>query len=228
MSVAYTILEVDRHDNANLLRNKLSFLDEMKTVVCDARQEYPDCINKYPEYKHIFDSITNLGLIGLWISNFNAFYQFLDSDYDSLLVLEDDVQLVDGFESIFKKCLEELTEDAGVFSIGYRDTYTNDYTAENAIPDKKYICDMFQTGDSWGIVYRKDFVRDMLHDIAKYKILGGFSDTAIMSYALKKVSPICKYKAYSVPPSIGSLLIHDNAQEVSSLQNSPIISNIEK
>jgi GR25 family glycosyltransferase involved in LPS biosynthesis len=228
MSIVYTILEVDRHDNANLLRNKLSFLDEMKTVVCDARQEYPDCINKYPEYKHIFDSITNLGLIGLWISNFNAFYQFLDSDYDSLLILEDDVQLVDDFESIFKKCLEELTEDTGMFSIGYRDTYINDYTTENAIPNKKYICDMFQTGDSWGIVYRKDFVRDMLHDIAKYKILGGFSDTAIMSYALKKVPPICKYNAYSVPPSIGSLLIHDNNQEVSSLQNSPIKSNIEK
>jgi hypothetical protein len=104
----------------------------------------------------------------------------------------------------------------------------NTIIEQTKIPDKKYICDMFQTGDSWSIVYRKDFVRDMLHDIAKYKILGGFSDTAIMSYALKKVSPICKYKAYSVPPSIGSLLIHDNAQEVSSLQNSPIISNIEK
>jgi len=222
MKIAYTILEVDRHDNASVLRNKLSFLDEMETIVCDARKEYPDCISKYPQYKHIFDSITNLGLIGLWISNLNAFYQFLDSDYDNLLILEDDVQLVDDFKSIFKNCLEELPEDTGVFSIGYRDIYTNFYTTENIIPDKKYICNMFQTGDSWGIVYRKNFVRDMLHDIIKYKILGGFSDTAIMSYALGNIKPFCKYKPYNILPSIGSLLIHDNSDEVSSIKNGPL------
>ena len=222
MSIAYTILEVDRHDNANILRDKLSFLDEMKTVVCDARREYPDCISRYPQYKHIFDSLTNLGFIGLWISNLNAFYQFIDSDYDSLLILEDDVQLVDGFESIFKNCLEELPEDTGMFSIGYRDLYKNFYTTENVIPDKKYICNMFQTGDSWGIVYRKDFIRDMLHDITKYKILHGLPDTAIMSYALGNVKPFCKYKPYNTLPSIGSLLIHDNTEEASSIKNGPL------
>lgn len=221
MRIAYTVLEVDRHENANLIRSKMSFLDELKTLVCDARKEYPDCINKYPQYKHIFDSLTNLGFIGLWISNLNAFHSLLNSDYDALLIFEDDAVLVDDFESKFKTCLEELPNDFGLFSIGYRDLYLNLYSIEHSI-QKDNVCRMFQTGDSWSILYKKEFVEELLNRIIGHKILYGLPDTAIMSYALGNVRPITNYKPYSTTPSLGSLILHDNDKSVSSIGDSYI------
>lgn len=219
MRIAYTVLEVDRHENANLIRQKLSFLDEMKTVVCDARKEYPDCIKKYPQYKHIFDSLTNKGYIGLWISNLNAFYSLLESDYDAILIFEDDAVLVDDFELKFKRCLEELPTDFGLFSIGYRDLYLSSYSEAHSI-QKDNVCRMFQTGDSWGILYKKEFVQELLDRIIGHKILYGLPDTAIMSYALGNVKPFTNYKPYSTTPSLGSLIFHNNDKSVSSIDSS--------
>ncbi len=222
MRIAYTILEVDRHENANLIRSKLSFLDEMKTEVCDARKEYPNCINKYPQYKHIFNSLTNVGFIGLWISNLNAFYSLLDSDYDAILIFEDDAVPVEDFETKFQICVEELPEDFSILSMGYREVYLNSYTKEHLI-GKANICRMFQTGDSWAVLYNKEFVKELLAAIVNYKILGGLSDTAIMSYALGNVNPKTKFKPYNPIPSLGSFVSQDCSQEISSIANAPNI-----
>lgn len=221
MKIAYTVLEVERHENANLLRTQLSFLEEMRTETCDARKEYPYCCEKYSEFKHIFDSVSNLGIVGLWISNLNAFYDLLNSDSDAILIFEDDAVLVDDFETKFKTCIEELPNDWGMFSIGYRDLYLGYYSNEYSI-GKDNVCKMFQTGDSWGIMYRREFIEDVLNVITTYKILGGLHDTAIMSYALEKVGHASEYKPYSTLPSLGSLVLHNDDPSVSTLSNSPI------
>lgn len=221
MKIVYTILEVERHKNANLLRTELSFLEELRTETCDARKEYPYCCDKYPKFKHIFDSVSNLGIVGLWISNLNAFYNLLNSDNDAILIFEDDAVLVDDFETKFKNCIQELPEDWGMFSIGYRDLYLSYYSEKHSI-GKNNVCKMFQTGDSWGIMYRKEFIRDVLNVITTYKILGGLHDTAIMSYALEKVGHESVYKPYSTHPSLGSLVLHNDDPSVSTLSNSPI------
>lgn len=221
MKIAYTILEVSRNENANLLRSQLVFLEELRTRVCNAMEEYPECVNYYPEYRHLYNELTSLGFIGLWVSTLHAFHELIESDYDSLLILEDDVKLVDNFESIFKQCLTELPDDWGMFSVGYRQGYAASYFPDT-LYDKDNICRMFQTGDSWGILYKKEFVKHMLDDIKKYKILGGISDTAIVSYAYGNVGHDPIYKPYSVKPSVGSLLKHDNSLSVSSIQNSSL------
>jgi GR25 family glycosyltransferase involved in LPS biosynthesis len=220
MKLAYTIFEVERHENSKILRNNLSFIDELKTKVCNGNIDYLKYVNSYNEYKHIFDSLTNLGFIGLWISTLNAFHTLLQSNYDSLLILEDDVILVDGFEKKFQLCLNELPNNFGLLSIGYRDMYLRDYNTTDSIDDKKYISRLFQSGDSWGILYNRLFVEELLFSIKKYKILFGLSDTAILSYALENVSPNTKYNSYSVNPNVGSLLKHDNDINKSTIQNS--------
>lgn len=234
MNIAYTILELDRHENSNDLRSKLSFLPELKTEVCDARVQYPKCVEKYSQYVHIFKSITNVGLIGLWISTLNAFYDFLNSDFDNLLILEDDVNVINDFENIFKKCILELPKDFGIFSLGYAEVYKQYYNEKFDIKNKKYICKMFQTGSSIGLLYKKQFVEELLNSILKYKILGGFSDTAILSYGLGNVEPTTKFSPYSVRPNvidysnetleknkiIGGLLTYDISIP-STLENSP-------
>jgi len=221
MKIVYTILEIERHENANLLRAQLSFLQEMRTETCDARKEYPYCCYKYPKFQHIFDSISNTGLIGLWISNLNAFYDLLESDNDAILIFEDDAILVDDFENKFKTCIEELPDDWGMFSIGYRDLYLSYYSEKHSI-GKDNACKMFQTGDSWCTLYRKEFVKDLLDVIITHKILGGLPDTAIISYALGYVGHESEYKPYSIPPSLGTLILHNNDLSISTLNNSPI------
>ena len=60
----------------------------------------------------------------------------------------------------------------------------------------------------------------MLDRIVKYKILGGFPDTAMISYALKNVHPLTDYKSYSTIPTLGSLSKHEENRALSTLQNS--------
>lgn len=206
MKIAYTILELDRKENSKKLRTELSFLNELKTLICDGRIEYPECISKYPQFDFIFSSLTNPGFIGLWISTLNTFYSFLSSDYDYILILEDDAVLIDNFESNFKESLDELPSEFGLFSIGYRDVYKTHYSVEHYIEAKKKTCRLFQGGDSWGILYSRAFVEEFLNFLQKYKSLKGLSDSAIFSYALRNTIPTTKLKSYSLKPSFGSLI----------------------
>lgn len=218
MKLAYTILELDRKENAEAIRKVLAFLPELKSNVCDARKEYPECISEFTEFRHIFRSITNLGYIGLWVSTLRAFYNFLDSEYDAILILEDDAWLIDNFEFHFKEVLLELPQNFGLLSIGYRNIYRSHFSYEHHIDEKKYICRLFQGGDSWGILYNKIFIQEILEVLKVHPNLRGISDTAILSYAQKNVTPATKLNSYSINPKFGSMILENHL--VSSIANS--------
>lgn len=223
MKIAYCILELDRKENASILRSQLNFLDEIKSEICDARIEYPGCLSKYPEFDYIFKSITNVGFIGLWISLLNAFTEFLNTSYDAIFILEDDIKLHQEFERYYHECIKELPPLFGLFSFGYRQVYYSHYSELHSIKDKQFICKLFQSGDSWAILYSRAFISELLHVLKTTQILRGISDTAIFSYALGNVHPVTKLESFSIPPTIGSLAIHDNDERKSSIANSKIV-----
>jgi hypothetical protein len=217
MRLTYSILELDRKDNSNLLRSQLTFLPEMPTKVCDGRVDIKNKIKKYPQYQHIFESVTNSGIMGLWVSLFNTWGRFLNSSFDAILILEDDVKLVDGFKDKLLNSLKELPQDWDLFSIGYRDLYLDYYNSSFDL-EKPHVSGMFQTGDSWGVIYSKKFVKEILRLGQQPNLLFGLPDTAIFSL----VNDL-GYKAFSLKPSINSLLIHENNSVYSTLNNSPIV-----
>jgi hypothetical protein len=215
MDIPYTILEVDRTQNASWLRRGLGFMQEVRTDVCDARRDYPGCLDRHPHHRHIFDSVTNVGIIGLWVSLLNAFERFLELGHDRFLIFEDDAQLCEGFEGRLGESLAELPEGFSIFSLGYRPLYLDHFSPDMLILGKVRVCRMFQTGDSWGMLYSRRFVERMLADSARHGVLGGFPDTAIIAYA-RSVGADC----YSTRPSFGPLVTQGDFE--SSLQASPV------
>lgn len=217
MSLAYTILELDRHVNSTTIRSQITQIPELVTEVCDGRTNTLTKVQKYPEYNHVFRSLTNGGIVGLWISLFNTWKTFVDSPYDALLIMEDDVLPVEDFESKLTNAIAELPSDWDMFTVGYRDIYLNFYDNSFNIEGKNLICKMFQTGDSWGVIYRKKFVIDML-EIAKNdsRWFFGIPDTAIFSFGVDN-----NYNLFSILPSVGTLLTHNPDPSLSTLNNSP-------
>ena len=217
MTLAYSVLELDRKDNSNLLRSQLTFLPEIPTEICDGRTNIELKIQKYPEYTHIFKSLSNSGIMGLWVSLFNTWRRFLNSSFDAILILEDDVKLVEGFKHKLLKSLEELPNDWDLFSIGYRDLYVNYYNPSFDLGGN-YISKVFQTGDSWGMIYSRGFVEEILRLGKQPDLLFGLPDTAIFSM----VNDL-GYKGFSLKPSVNTLLIHDDSLLNSTLNNSPVV-----
>ena len=50
------------------------------------------------------------GEIGIWASNWSSWKQFLDSDYDYLILMEDDIVIYEDFFELLKKYILELPE----------------------------------------------------------------------------------------------------------------------
>jgi hypothetical protein len=93
-----------------------------------------------------------------------------------------------------------------------------DYYNSSFDLEKPHVSGMFQTGDSWGVIYSKKFVKEILRLGQQPNLLFGLPDTAIFSL----VNDL-GYKAFSLKPSINSLLIHENNSVYSTLNNSPIV-----
>jgi GR25 family glycosyltransferase involved in LPS biosynthesis len=55
--------------------------------------------------------------IGIWASSFLAYEEFLKSDYDYLLIFEDDLLIKDNFLELVEKYMQELPENWDIFYI---------------------------------------------------------------------------------------------------------------
>jgi GR25 family glycosyltransferase involved in LPS biosynthesis len=56
------------------------------------------------------------GELGIWASNYTAWKNFLKTDFDSLILMEDDITFNDNFFPILEKYIAELPEDWDIFS----------------------------------------------------------------------------------------------------------------
>lgn len=213
MRIAFSVLELDRPHNSNLIRKRLSFLEEMPAVVCNGYKEYPECTYEFPEYNHIFNPhLTNQHhSVGLWISVIKTLKKFVESNYDALLMLEDDVELVPDFQGKFLSCVEELPPDWGLFSLGYwrlfLDNYSEEVHLKSIDPPTVMVCRCFQTGVSWGWLYKREYVIELLQQLRlNNNSVHGMHDIAILSLFGHHLNLMpTNWKAYSIRPSIGSL-----------------------
>ena len=55
------------------------------------------------------------GQIGIWASNYTAWINFLKTDYDYVMLVEDDVYFKEGSFEVFQGCLNELPDDWEIY-----------------------------------------------------------------------------------------------------------------
>jgi GR25 family glycosyltransferase involved in LPS biosynthesis len=55
------------------------------------------------------------GQLGIWASNYTAWLNFLETDYDYVMLIEDDVYFEDGAFETFEECIKELPDNWEIY-----------------------------------------------------------------------------------------------------------------
>ena len=151
------------------LIDKISLLDT-DTILISNEEEYLEFNNKYglldPQEKFKW------GELGIWASNLLAITNFLKSDYDYLMLMEDDI-LVDEknkFLPLLEKYMNQLPEDWDFFSYFVDPNQYDRFGFETVI------------GEFTGFSYHKRIQVD------KGDVVKAYQDWSMLCYVLNKKS----------------------------------------
>lgn len=147
-----------------------------------------------------------LGEIGLWAGNYVALQNFINSDYDHLLLVEDDTIIDHEFVKNLEKPLSELPDDWDIFfiftqehektaQIALKEQGADDFMSK-IIPDKSFISKAFQRISTGCYLVNKESSRKIL-DLANKLICSPLDtflleDSGLANYSLRADVPnIC-------------------------------------
>jgi GR25 family glycosyltransferase involved in LPS biosynthesis len=87
------------------------------------------------------------GELGIWASNYTAWKNFLKTDYDYIILMEDDIVLTDSFNSDLASYLDELPDNWDVFT-AYIPTFGNiryEKRKNELLIGKENVCKVYQS-----------------------------------------------------------------------------------
>jgi GR25 family glycosyltransferase involved in LPS biosynthesis len=129
MKFAYKLFHLPKDHSRNKLVETAhsSLLSQAKyfdapTIKISSIKEYLDFYKENPDFNvdplgYNLDNIQGwkFGEVGIWASNWKAWKLFIESDYDYLILLEDDIKIYDSFMELLSKYISELPEDWDAF-----------------------------------------------------------------------------------------------------------------
>lgn len=174
MNVAYKLFHLPRdHERNKLVENVHSnLLKSIKildtdTIKISSYDEYVTFREQYPDF-NIDPNGYNLdnkqgwryGEIGIWASNWLAWKNFIESDYDYLILMEDDIVLHDNFLDNIKEYLTELPSEFDAFHAFYPKNEEHKYKTELDI--SKNICSSYQDWSCACYIINKSGAKKMI------------------------------------------------------------------
>lgn len=175
MNLAYQLFHIDgvsheRDENAKAIHSSL----ELPNLASPTKNSTESC----PLY---FSKQFKPGEVGLWHSTFVALNAFIESDYDALLILEDDITFDSGFLEKTKQYLDRLPMFWDFF---YQYVHpwqgANNYKKSYDIGDTQ-ICRSYQVWSNACFWVSKKGAERLLEAVALYPI-----DEAVDWYILKR------------------------------------------
>jgi GR25 family glycosyltransferase involved in LPS biosynthesis len=128
-----------------------------ETIKIQNSDDYDNFIKNY--YKLNVRDLLTYGEIGLWASNLVAFDNFLKSEYDYLMLLEDDVVLYNNFFELFEGYIEELPEDFDIFSLHVREM---EHVRFTDFENQNSVVPLYQWWDTGGVLFSRKGVERIL------------------------------------------------------------------
>ena len=102
--------------------------------------------------------------VGLWASNIKTFEKFMDSEYDYLIIFEDDVVLCKNFYDEFMDRFKSLPKDWDLFVINSHPKSDIQYHENKRIKGSK-ICEGYTLFGTGAVCYNKNSVKKILNSI---------------------------------------------------------------
>lgn len=107
------------------------------------------------------------GELGIWASNYTAWVNFANSNYDHIILMEDDIQLSKDFNKKLYAYIDELPEDWDVFTVYIPETGNIRYKedAKSLQIGKENICKVYQSWSCLCYVVSKSGAEKMIKDV---------------------------------------------------------------
>jgi GR25 family glycosyltransferase involved in LPS biosynthesis len=137
----------------------------MKSVE-DVKKFYKDSDIKIDPIGH-FNTGWKPGELGIWASNYTAWKNFVDSDYDYIILMEDDIVLGNKFNEKLIHYMNELPQDWDIFT-AYIPSFGNDrYNKNNKSLNigKENICRVYQSWSCLCYVVSKQGAQKLLDQV---------------------------------------------------------------
>lgn len=107
------------------------------------------------------------GELGIWASNFVAWQNFVKSDYDYIILMEDDITLTKDFNKKLINYIDELPNDWDIFTAYIPDTGNVRYNKNNKklFIGKDNICRIYQSWSCLCYVVSKQGAKKLLKEV---------------------------------------------------------------
>lgn len=104
------------------------------------------------------------GELGIWASNYTAWSNFANSKYDSIILMEDDIQLSKDFSKKLHEYMDELPNDWDVFTVYVPATGNVRYKKDGKDLDigKENICKVYQSWSCLCYVVSKNGAKKLI------------------------------------------------------------------
>lgn len=214
MKLAYTVFHKDGIDlkrdlNVNRIDNVMSgsaLKLKSPTIYLSTLLELDDALKQYPairfnksaDTERIFPGTT--GAAGLWIGTYLAFKEFLTTDADTLFVFEDDIRLSPNFFKIVDMYISELPNNWDIFSLLIPWDTVPAYTPQHEIPNKEYICLMYQDWSTGAYMVSRRGAQTAINDIEKNGISAPI-DFYLYNYRYNNATPEHYFNSFNIKPT---------------------------
>lgn len=107
------------------------------------------------------------GELGIWASNYTAWVNFSKSEYDHIILMEDDIKLTKDFAKKLSSYIDELPDDWDVFTVYIPETGNIRYKNNGKHLDigKENVCKVYQSWSCLCYVVSKSGAKKMIEDV---------------------------------------------------------------
>jgi hypothetical protein len=105
------------------------------------------------------------GEIGLYFSIYKTFKRFLNSDYDYLIWLEDDTEVMPDIMENLKEYLSHVDFDFDVISLGMQDYQHEFYEEYLENINNKYLCKVYQVFYAGSLMFSRKGIYKLISDL---------------------------------------------------------------
>jgi len=199
MKLCYNIFHIPNLGQSAVIRKKLNdrvisilsgVVDRIDTdpVLINSQELYDSFVNNVFDLKPHFEF--KFGEMGVWASNIVALNKFIKSDYDVLMLMEDDIEIGENFYELLSEYLNVIPKDWDIFSYF---VHPNQFDRYTNISSKDEIVLAYQDWSMLCWLITKPAAEKMIDDISKNGI-----DMPIDWYIFRQPE---KFKSYSLSPT---------------------------
>jgi GR25 family glycosyltransferase involved in LPS biosynthesis len=139
------------------------------------------------------------GVVGVWASNYMAWKAFLESDYDTLIIFEDDIALSKNFRAIAEIYLAELMPVWDFFSFFVPNDSLFAYNPQIHDMGDENTCRSYQQWSCAGYAVSRKGAERAIQDVESQGITAPV-DWYIFNFRMKQEETQAQFSTYTVKP----------------------------